>query len=37
MQLLDISPWFLVPAIFMARVLDVSLGTLPTIVAFRGR
>jgi uncharacterized protein YebE (UPF0316 family) len=36
MTILDIYPWLLVPAIFLARVLDVSMGTFRTIVVFRG-
>jgi uncharacterized protein YebE (UPF0316 family) len=36
MELLDSYPWLLAPAIFLARVLDVSLGTFRTIVVFRG-
>ena len=36
MTLLDLYPWLLVPAIFLARVFDVSLGTFRTIIAFRG-
>ena len=36
MEILDIYPWLLVPAIFLARVLDVSLGTFRSIVVFRG-
>ena len=31
-----VFPWLLVPAIFFARVFDVSLGTFRTIIAFRG-
>ena len=36
MDFLDTAPWLLVPAIFLARVLDVSLGTFRSIVVFRG-
>ena len=35
MDLLNTSPWLLSGAIFLARVLDVSLGTLRTILVFR--
>lgn len=33
---LDLHPGLMIPAIFLARVCDVSLGTLRTIVIFRG-
>jgi len=36
MELLDLYPWLLVPAIFFARIVDVSLGTFRSIVVFRG-
>ena len=36
MDFLDTAPWLLAPAIFLARVLDVSLGTFRSIVVFRG-
>ncbi len=36
MEFLDSYPWLLALAIFVARVLDVSLGTFRTIVVFRG-
>jgi len=36
MEFLDVYPWLLMPAIFLARVLDVSMGTFRTIVVFRG-
>lgn len=36
MQLLLDFPFLLVPVIFLARVVDVSLGTFRTIVVFRG-
>jgi uncharacterized protein YebE (UPF0316 family) len=35
MDLLSTSPWLLSGAIFLARFLDVSLGTLRTILVFR--
>ena len=35
MDLLSTSPWLLSGAIFLARILDVSLGTLRTILVFR--
>ena len=36
MHVLDMYPFLLVPAIFLARVIDVSLGTFRSIVVFRG-
>jgi len=36
MEAHHVFPWLLVPAIFFARVFDVSLGTFRTIIAFRG-
>jgi uncharacterized protein YebE (UPF0316 family) len=36
MEFLSAYPWALVPAIFLARVLDVSLGTWRSIMTFRG-
>lgn len=36
MEFLAAYPWLLVPVIFLARVLDVSLGTFRSIVVFRG-
>jgi uncharacterized protein YebE (UPF0316 family) len=36
MDMLEISPWLLIPAIFIARVLDVSMGTVRTIMLIRG-
>ncbi|MDX1381141.1 MAG: DUF5698 domain-containing protein [Xanthomonadales bacterium] len=36
MSFLEAAPWLLVPAIFLARVFDVTLGTFRTIIAFRG-
>ena len=36
MDLIGLSPWLFAPAIFFARVLDVSMGTFRTIVVFRG-
>jgi uncharacterized protein YebE (UPF0316 family) len=33
---LDLVPWLLAPAIFAARVADVSLGTVRILVGFRG-
>lgn len=36
MESTELFPWLLVPAIFFARVFDVSLGTFRTIIAFRG-
>jgi len=36
MEATHVFPWLLVPAIFFARVFDVSLGTFRTIIAFRG-
>lgn len=36
MVLLDSYPYLLAPAIFFARVIDVSLGTFRSIVVFRG-
>lgn len=35
MELLDAYPWILAVAIFLARVVDVSLGTVRTILVFR--
>lgn len=35
MEILQASPWLLSLAIFVARILDVSLGTLRTILVFR--
>ncbi|MCK7592833.1 DUF2179 domain-containing protein [Pseudomarimonas salicorniae] len=32
----DLIPWLLAPAIFLARVADVSLGTVRIIIGFRG-
>lgn len=34
---MELTPWLLVPLIFLARVTDVSLGTVRTILVFRGR
>lgn len=36
MEFLDLYPWLFAPAIFLARILDVSMGTFRTIVVFRG-
>ena len=36
MVFLDSYPYLLAPAIFFARVIDVSLGTFRSIVVFRG-
>ena len=36
MDFLDAYPWVLPVAIFIARIVDVSLGTFRTIVVFRG-
>jgi uncharacterized protein YebE (UPF0316 family) len=36
MELLVAHPWLWVPAIFFARVLDVSVGTFRSIMTFRG-
>lgn len=36
MEILDTYPALLVPAIFLARVMDVTLGTFRSIVVFRG-
>ena len=36
MDVLDTYPWILPLAIFLARIVDVSLGTFRTIVVFRG-
>jgi uncharacterized protein YebE (UPF0316 family) len=36
LEFLEENPWILCGAIFGARVLDVSLGTLRTILVFRG-
>jgi len=36
MEFLAAHPWLLAPAIFFARVTDVSLGTFRTIIVFRG-
>ena len=36
MDFLDAYPWVLPVAIFLARIVDVSLGTFRTIVVFRG-
>lgn len=36
MSLADWLPWLLAPAIFAARVADVSLGTVRIIIGFRG-
>ncbi len=36
METAAVYPWLLVPAIFFARVFDVSLGTFRSIIAFRG-
>jgi len=36
MEFLVAHPWLLAPAIFLARVADVSLGTFRTIIVFRG-
>jgi uncharacterized protein YebE (UPF0316 family) len=36
MAILDLYPWLFVPAIFFARIVDVSMGTFRSIVAFRG-
>jgi uncharacterized protein YebE (UPF0316 family) len=32
----DLIPWLLLPAVFAARVADVSLGTIRIIIGFRG-
>lgn len=37
LELLHDNPWLLMVAIFLARILDVSLGTVRTILVFRGR
>ena len=34
---MPLEPWLLTPIIFAARVADVSLGTVRTILVFRGR
>ncbi len=36
METFEIVPWLLVPGIFAARVLDVSMGTVRTILLIRG-
>jgi len=36
MEFLAVHSWLLAPAIFFARVADVSLGTFRTIIVFRG-
>jgi uncharacterized protein YebE (UPF0316 family) len=36
MEPLEFVPWLLVPGIFAARVLDVSMGTVRTILLIRG-
>jgi uncharacterized protein YebE (UPF0316 family) len=36
MDFSQLPPWLLALAIFSARIVDVSLGTLRTIVVFRG-
>jgi len=36
MGFLDLYPWLFAPAIFFARIVDVSMGTFRAIVAFRG-
>jgi uncharacterized protein YebE (UPF0316 family) len=36
MEFLAAHAWLLAPAIFLARVVDVSLGTFRTIIVFRG-
>jgi uncharacterized protein YebE (UPF0316 family) len=36
LEFLNTYPWILAPAIFFARLLDVTLGTFRTIVVFRG-
>ena len=36
LDFLNANPWLLVVAIFFARILDVSLGTVRTILVFRG-
>jgi len=36
MEFLNAYPWLLAPAIFFARMLDVTLGTFRSIVVFRG-
>lgn len=36
LELLDTTPWLLAIVIFLARILDVSLGTVRTILVFRG-
>jgi uncharacterized protein YebE (UPF0316 family) len=35
-SLIDAPAWILAPAIFFARIVDVSMGTLRTIFVFRG-
>jgi uncharacterized protein YebE (UPF0316 family) len=35
MDFISVDPWLLSGAIFLARILDVSLGTLRTILVFR--
>lgn len=36
MEYLNTYPWIIAPLIFMARIVDVSLGTVRTIIVFRG-
>jgi uncharacterized protein YebE (UPF0316 family) len=36
LEYLQANPWLLAIAIFVARVLDVSIGTVRTIIVFRG-
>ena len=37
MEEIQLAAWLLIPAIFIARVLDVSMGTVRTILLFRGK
>ncbi len=37
LEFLQANPWLLALAIFIARILDVSLGTVRTILVFRGK
>ena len=37
METIHVLPWLLVPAIFAARVVDVSMGTVRTILLIRGK
>ena len=36
MELFVVEPWMLMPAIFLARVADVSFGTFRSILVVRG-